>query len=311
MRNSECGKAKLSGSERGKWGGTMTTEKQAVLPDQEWDRVVSAKSSWLQLQLGELWRYRDLIYLFVKRDFVATYKQTILGPLWFLIQPILSTLVFTVIFGNIAKLPTDNIPPFLFYLCGLVSWSYFADCLNKSAATFSGNAGIFSKVYFPRLTVPIANSITNLITFAIQFALFLAVLGYFTWKGAPVHTSWRVVVLPLLLLQMAMLGIGFGCIVSSLTTRYRDLAMLLGFFVQLWMYASCVLFPLSLYPKQWHWLLVLNPMVPVIESFRFAFLGAGTVEVYQLLSGAAVSLVVFLLGIFIFRHVERTFSDTM
>lgn len=200
----------------------------------EWDRVVSAKSSWLDINLPEIWRYRDLIYLFVKRDFVATYKQTILGPLWFLIQPILSTFVFTIIFGNIAKLPTDNIPPFLFYLCGLVAWGYFADCLNKSASTFSGNASIFSKVYFPRLSVHIANAITNLITFGIQFGLFLAVLAYFTWKGAPIQTSWRVIVLPLLLLQMAMLGIGFGCIVSSLTTRYRDLAMLLGFFVQLW-----------------------------------------------------------------------------
>ena len=278
---------------------------------EKWDHVVSAKRDLLDLQLGEVWRYRDLVYLFVKRDFVATYKQTILGPLWFLIQPVLSTLVFTIIFGNIAKLPTDNIPPFLFYLCGLVAWSYFADCLNKSASTFSGNAGIFSKVYFPRLTVPIANALTNLITFAIQFGLFVAVLAYFTWKGAPIHTSWRVVILPFLILEMAMLGIGFGCIVSSLTTRYRDLALLFSFFVQLWMYGSCVLFPLSLYPQKWHWLLVLNPMVPVIESFRFAFLGAGTVELYQLLSGATVSLAVFLFGIIIFRRVERTFSDTI
>lgn len=277
----------------------------------EWDRVVSSRSSWIRLDLDELWRYRDLIYLFVRRDFVATYKQTILGPLWFIIQPLLSTIVFTIIFGRIAKLPTDNIPPFLFYLCGLVSWSYFADCLNRSAGTFTGNANIFSKVYFPRLSVPIANAITNLITFAIQFSVFLVVLLYFTWKGAPIHTSWRVIVLPLLLLQMAMLGIGFGCIVSSLTTRYRDLSMLMGFFVQLWMYASCVLFPLSLYPKEWHWLLVLNPMVPVIESFRFAFLGAGTVEAYQLISGAIVSLVVFVFGIIVFRHVEKTFADTI
>lgn len=273
--------------------------------------MVSAKSGWLKLDLNELWRYRDLIYLFVRRDFVATYKQTILGPLWFIIQPVLSTIVFTIIFGQIARLPTDNIPPFLFYMCGLVSWGYFADCLNRSAGTFTGNANIFSKVYFPRLSVPIANAITNLITFGIQFSVFLVVLGYFTWKGAPIQTSWRVIVLPLLLLQMAMLGIGFGCIVSSLTTRYRDLAMLMGFFVQLWMYASCVLFPLSLYPKEWHWLLVLNPMVPVIESFRFAFLGAGTVEAYQLISGAVASLVIFVVGVVVFRHVERTFADTI
>lgn len=276
-----------------------------------WTTVVTAKRPMIDFNFSEIWRYRDLIYLLVRRDFIATYKQTILGPLWFLIQPLFSTVVFTIIFGQVAKLPTDNIPPFLFYMCGLVAWGYFADCLGKSAATFSGNANIFSKVYFPRLTVPIANAITNLATFGIQFALFLIVLGYFALKGAPVEPSWRVIVLPLLVLQMAMLGIGFGCIISSLTTRYRDLAMLLGFFIQLWMYASCVLFPLSLYPKQYQWILVLNPMVPVIESFRFAFLGAGTVEIYQLVSGAIVSLVVLVVGVVIFRRVERTFSDTI
>ena len=290
--------------------GRLGQECRSGSPE-DWDRVVTARTGFLNLDLRELWSYRDLIYLLVRRDFIATYKQTILGPLWFLIQPVLSTVVFTVIFSNVAKLPTDGIPPFLFYLCGLVSWGYFSECLNKSASTFTGNANIFSKVYFPRLTVPVANAITNLITFGIQFGLFLAMLAWFWWKGAPVAPSWRVIVLPLLLLQMAMLGIGFGCLVSSMTTRYRDLAMLLGFFVQLWMYASCVVFPLSLYPKEWHWLLVLNPMVPVIESFRFAFLGSGTVEVWQLASGAAVSLAVFAVGILVFRRVERTFSDTI
>jgi lipopolysaccharide transport system permease protein len=276
-----------------------------------WTTVVSAKRPLIDFNFGEIWRYRDLIYLLVRRDFIATYKQTILGPLWFLIQPLFSTIVFTIIFGQVAKLPTDNIPPFLFYMCGLVAWGYFADCLNKSASTFTGNANIFSKVYFPRLTVPIANAITNLATFGIQFALFLVVLGWFIWKGAPIHINYRVVILPLLILQMALLGIGFGCIVSSLTTRYRDLSMLFGFFVQLWMYASCVLFPLSLYPESVRWLLVLNPMVPVIETFRFAFLGAGTVEIPQLLAGAAVSLVIFVAGIMIFRRTERTFCDTI
>lgn len=277
----------------------------------EWATVVTARRPLLDFNLSEIWRYRDLVYLLVRRDFVATYKQTILGPLWFLIQPLFSTIVFTIIFGQVAKLPTDNIPPFLFYMCGLVAWGYFADCLNKSAATLSGNANIFSKVYFPRLTVPIASTITNLVTFGIQFLLFLVVLAWFIWQGAPIHVNYRVVILPLLILQMALLGIGFGCIVSSLTTRYRDLSMLFGFFVQLWMYASCVLFPLSLYPENLRWLLVLNPMVPVIETFRFAFLGAGTVEIPQLLGGAAVSLVVFLVGVIVFRHTERTFCDTI
>jgi len=284
-----------------------TTEKSR----NEWTTVVTAKRPLIDFNFSEIWRYRDLIYLLVRRDFIATYKQTILGPLWFLIQPLFSTIVFTIIFGQVAKLPTDNIPPFLFYMCGLVAWGYFADCLNKSASTFTGNANIFSKVYFPRLTVPIANAITNLVTFGIQFALFLAVLAWFIWKGAPIEINYRVVILPLLILQMALLGIGFGCIISSLTTRYRDLSMLFGFFVQLWMYASCVLFPLSLYPENVRWLLVLNPMVPVIETFRFAFLGAGTVEIPQLLAGAAVSLVIFAIGIIFFRRTERTFCDTI
>lgn len=279
--------------------------------DGEWARVIRPNSRLLDLRLAELWRYRDLIYLFVKRDFVATYKQTILGPLWFVIQPLMATLVFTIIFGNIAGLPTDKVPPFLFYLCGTVAWSYFAECLNKSAITFSSNASIFSKVYFPRLSVPIANAITNLLSFAIQFGIFIIVLAYFLLKGAPIHPSYRMIVLPLLVLQMALLGIGFGCIVSSLTTRYRDLGIVMGFFVQLWMYGSCVLLPLSEVAPEWRPLFVMNPMVPVIESFRFAFLGVGTVTIPQLLTGAIVSLVVFVIGIIVFRKVERNFSDTI
>ena len=280
-------------------------------PDAEWRKVIRSSSRLLDLRLSELWQYRDLIYLFVKRDFVATYKQTILGPLWFVIQPLMTTLIFTVIFGNIAQLSTDKTPAFLFYLCGIVSWSYFSECLNKSASTFSSNANIFSKVYFPRLTVPIANAITNLLTFAIQFTIFIAVLGYFIIKGAPIEPSYRVVVLPLLVLQMALLGIGFGCIVSSLTTRYRDLGIVMGFLVQLWMYGSCVIIPLSEVKPEWQPFFVLNPMVPVIESFRFAFLGAGTVTIPQLLTGGVVSLVVFVVGIVVFRKTERNFSDTI
>ncbi len=276
-----------------------------------WTAVVTAKRPLIDFNFAEIWRYRDLIYLLVRRDFIATYKQTILGPLWFLIQPLFSTVVFTIVFGQVARLPTDNIPPFLFYMCGLVAWGYFADCLNKSAATFTGNANIFKKVYFPRLTVPIANAITNLITFGIQFLFFLLFLAWFMWEGAPVEINYRVVILPLLLLQMALLGIGFGCIVSYLNTRYRDLSIIFTFIVQLWMYGSCVVFPLSLYPPQFHWLLVLNPMVPVIETFRFAFLGAGTVEIPQLLAGAAVSLLVFVVGVIVFRRTEKTFCDTI
>ncbi|MEO8206160.1 MAG: ABC transporter permease [Chthoniobacterales bacterium] len=281
------------------------------LPDEDWTKTIEPRHSLLQIRWREIWQYRDLIYLLVKRDFTAQYKQTVLGPLWFLIQPLVSTTTFTIIFGSIAKLSTDSIPPFLFYMCGLVAWSYFADCLLKSASTFSSNASIFGKVYFPRLTVPIANAITNLITFGIQFSLFLLIWAIMWSRGAPIHPTYRILILPVLILQMAMLGIGVGCLVSSLTTRYRDLSLLVGFGVQLWMYVSCVIIPLSDVSPQWRWIMVLNPMVPIIESFRFAFFGAGIVEVWQLAVGAGVSIGLFLVGVMVFRHVERTFSDTI
>ena len=190
-------------------------------------------------------------------------------------------------------------------------WQYFADCLNKTSSTFTSNAGIFGKVYFPRLVVPISTVITSLITFAIQFVLFLSLLAFFKIQGAPVYPNYRIIILPFLLLMMASLGLGVGCLVSSLTTRYRDLAVAVGFGVQLWMYASAVVYPLSEIPAEWRWLLVLNPMVPIIESFRFAFLGSGVVEIWQIAMGAGVCLLVLLGGILTFNHVEKTFSDTV
>lgn len=265
----------------------------------------------LDLRLTEVWKYRDLISLFVRRDFVATYKQTLLGPIWFLLQPLFTTIVFTVIFGKIAKLPTDGIPDFLFFLSGVVVWNYFADCITKTATTFSSNSGVFGKVYFPRMTVPIASVISNLITFGIQFALFLVIVGWFMLRGNTIEPSWKMVVLPVLILQMAMLGIGVGCLVSALTTRYKDLNMAVGFGVQLWMYGSGVIIPRSEVPPQLQWLMTINPMVPVVESFRFVFLGAGTVEVYQLAAGAVLSVVIFVWGVVVFNRVERTFTDTI
>lgn len=276
-----------------------------------WTKIIEPRHRLLEINWKEIWQYRDLIYLLVKRDFTAQYKQTILGPLWFLVQPLLSSVTFTIIFGGIAKLSTDSIPPFLFYMSGVVAWSYFSDCLTKSAGTFTTNAGIFSKVYFPRLSVPIANAITNLVTFAIQFGLFLIIWLFLLVKGAPIHPSSAVLLVPFLLLQMALLGIGFGCFISSFTTRYKDFALLVGFGVQLWMYASCVFYPLSSVPEKWRWAMVLNPMVPIVESFRLAFLGAGTVELWQLAIGAVMSAAIFLIGVMVFRHAERTFSDTI
>jgi lipopolysaccharide transport system permease protein len=277
-----------------------------------WTREITPHHRLFDLKLEQIWKHRDLIYLFVRRNFVATYKQTVLGPLWFLIQPLLTTLVFTVVFKKIAKIPTDGLPPTLFFMAGILAWGYFADCLIKTSSTFSQNAAIFGKVYFPRLVVPISTVIGNLITFGIQFLLFAGFYLYF-WlqEGSKINPTYRVIVLPVLMIQMAMLGIGIGCLVSSLTTRYRDLSMLVGFGVQLWMYGSCVAFPLSQVPKEWRWALVLNPMVPIIESFRFAFLGRGVVEIWQLAVGGTVSLVIFLVGIVVFNHVERTFADTI
>jgi len=276
-----------------------------------WTKIIEPQHRLIHIDWKEIWRYRDLIYLFVKRDFTAQYKQTILGPLWFLIQPILSSSVFTIIFSQIARLSTDEVPPFLFYMSGLVAWGYFASCLGSSAGTFSTNASIFGKVYFPRLTVPIANAITNLLTFGIQLGLFLVIWAILMARGAPIHPQWAIIFVPLLLLQMALLGIGVGCFISSYTTRYKDFSLLVGFGVQLWMYASCVFFPLSSVPENYRWILVLNPMVPLIEGFRYAFLGAGIVERWQLGVGFGVSVLIFFIGVMVFRRTERTFADTI
>ena len=277
----------------------------------DWTKVIEAKHSLLHIDWKEIWRYRDLCYLLVKRDFTAQYKQTILGPLWFFIQPLISTLVFTIIFGGIAKLSTDGVPPFLFYMAGIVAWGYFASCLTSSANTFNANASLFGKVYFPRLVVPIANAATNLFTFAIQLLLFLGIWLFFMLRGSDVHPGPMLLMLPVLLLQMALLGIGVGCIVSSMTTRYKDLSVLVAFGVQLWMYASCVFFPLSSIPEKWQYVLVWNPMVPIIEGFRRAFLGTGGVDFWQWAIGFGMCVAVFLFGVMIFRKVERTFTDTV
>lgn len=286
--------------------------KQNNTPENEdWDLIIKPRRAWWDLRLGQLWRYRNLIELFVWRDFVATYKQTILGPLWFLIQPLITTLIYSVIFGNIAALPTDGLPKFLFYLSGTVIWSYFAECLKKTSNTFAGNAGLFGKVYFPRLTVPVADLISSMISFAIQFGLFLVFLTYFSLRGSNVHvTSWALL-LPLLVFLMAGLGLGFGIIVSSLTTKYRDLAHLVGFGVQLWMYATPVILPVSAIPEQWRWVMAINPVTPIVEAFRYAFLGAGSPSWGGLAYTFTFMLIVVTIGVLIFNRVESTFIDTV
>lgn len=274
--------------------------------------IIEPQRSLLDLRLGELWRYRDLVLLFVRRDFVAVYKQTILGPLWYLIQPLLTTLTFTVIFGQIARLPTDGLPQFLFYLSGTVVWAYFADCLNKTSNTFVQNASLFGKVYFPRMAVPVSILISNLITFAIQFALFVVFVLFFVARGTAIQPNWLWIALsPMLVLMMAGLGLGFGVIISSLTTKYRDLRFLVTFGVQLLMYATPVIYPVSSIPARFQWVILANPMTPIVEAFRYAYLGAGTVDTGHLLYSAGFMLAVVALGSVIFNRVEQTFMDTV
>ena len=279
--------------------------------DNGWDLVIEPPKGWIALHLRDLWKYRDLVGLFVRRDFVASYKQTILGPLWHLIQPLLTTLMFTVVFGRIAKLPTDNVPQFIFYMAGTTVWGYFAQCLTRTSGTFIANAGIFGKVYFPRMAVPVSVVLSQLIAFAIQFGFFLAVYGLFWARGAPVCPNWAVALLPLLLALMAGLGLGFGIIISSMTTKYRDLQVLVAFGVQLWMYATPVIYPLSAMSTNYRWLIVANPMSAIVETFRYSFFGTGTFSWAYLGYSAGFTLVLLIAGIALFNRVERTFMDTV
>jgi lipopolysaccharide transport system permease protein len=273
--------------------------------------VIRPKTGWFDLHLSDLWRYRDLVMLFVRRDFVSQYKQTILGPLWFIIQPLLITLTFTVIFGNIAQLSTDGLPKVLFYLSGVTAWSYFADCLTKTSETFNANAAIFGKVYFPRLAVPVSIVISNLIRFGIQLGLFLGFYAYFLARGTAIHATQALWLLPLLILLMAALGLGAGIIVSSMTTRYRDLRFLVQFGVQLLMYSTPVIIPLSKLPEKYRWIMLSNPMTPVIETFRYAFLGTGEFSWSDLGLSTAIAAAILAAGVLLFNHVEKTFMDTV
>lgn len=279
--------------------------------DQQWSKVIAADKGWFDIRLSELWRYRDLIMLFVRRDFVAIYKQTILGPFWFLLQPIISTIVFTIIFGQIAKIPTDGIPSVLFYMSGIVAWNYFSSCLNGTSNTFIANAGIFGKVYFPRLAVPVSVVLINLLTFAIQFLLLLACVLYFSSKGASIKLTPYAFLIPFLVIQMAALGLGLGILVSALTTRYRDLAFALGFGMQLWMYATPIVYPLSQVPAHLYPIVAANPMSAIIEAFRFALVGAGSFSGLSLLISLLETMVILFLGILVFTRVEKNFMDTV
>ncbi len=304
-------KSEVSGRSSVVSGPTSDLRTPASTPTEGWSLVIRPKTGWFDLHLADVWRYRDLTLLFVWRDFVSVYKQTILGPLWHLIQPLFTTVLFTVIFGKVAKLSTDDVPPMLFYMAGITCWNYFADCLNRASGTFIQNAGIFGKVYFPRLCAPVSVVISNIIKFGIQFALFLGFLAFFMLKGAPVHPNALILLTPVLVLLMAAMGLGAGIIVSSLTTKYRDLQVLVGFGVQLAMYATPVILPLSKVPETYRCLMLANPMSSIVVTFRSAFLGSGTFAPVQLLYSAAVTAVVLFVGILLFNHVEKTFMDTV
>lgn len=276
-----------------------------------WDLIIRPKTGWLDLHLSDLWKYRDLTMLFVWRDFVTQFKQTILGPLWHIIQPLFTTLLFTLVFGRVAKLPTDSLPPVLFYMAGITCWNYFAECLNRSAGTFINNASIFGKVYFPRLCVPVSVVISNIIKFLIQFTLFLLFLAYYNAKGYSIHPNAAALLTPVLVLIMAGLGLGAGIIVSSLTIRYRDLQVLITFGVQLLMYATPVIYPLSMVSEKHRWIVLANPMTGLIETFRYAFLSSGIFEWSYLVYSAVATAIILAAGVILFNHVERTFMDTV
>ena len=279
-----------------------------------WDLVISSHSGWFDLKLREVWSYRDLLLLLVRRDFVSFYKQTIFGPLWFFIQPIFTTVIYTFIFGNLAGIATDGLPAPLFYLAGITAWNYFSECLTKTSTVFRDNAGVFGKVYFPRMVMPLSIVLSNLIRFAVQLLLFLLVMAYFKLKGGVFLPNRYILLFPFLVILMALLGLGSGMIISSLTTKYRDLAFLINFGVQLLMYTTTVVYPLSeaiqKYPE-YSWLFSLNPMTAIIEAIRYGFLGAGSFSWFSLAICTLMTLCITLVGIIVFNRVEKNFIDTV
>lgn len=280
---------------------------------EDWDIVIEPRTSKARFDWRELVRYKDLISLFVKRDFISLYKQTILGPLWVVIQPILTTITFSIVFFKIAQIDT-GVHPILFYMIGVTTWTYFADCVTKTSETFIANQNIFGKVYFPRLVTPLSIVITNLIKFGIQFGLFLLIYAYFVVIiGQDVTLNWQLVLIPVLILKMALLGLGVGLIIASLTIKYRDLRFLIQFGIQLAMYATPVVYPLSKIGKEYQWILQLNPMTSIIETFKTGFFGPdfGVFEWSYFAYSFAVTLLIFFFGVYLFNRVERTFMDNI
>ena len=292
----------------------MAENLQTTRPaDEGWTTIIRPRTGWFDIDLQELWRYRDLVTMFVKRNFTVLYKQTILGPAWIILNPLITTVIFNVVFGGMANMPTDGVPGFLFYMAGNTVWTFFANCVNNTANTFVTNSQVFGKVYFPRLTMPISQVLTSLINFGIQTAMYLIFWVYFFATGSGVTFTLWVLAVPFVMLEVMLLGLGVGIIVSSLTTKYRDLAIAVGFGVQLWMYASPIVYPLSMLDNspRLKILVQLNPMTSPIEIFRMATLGTGTVTGFGIVYSLVFTLAALVLGVVLFSRIEKTFMDTV
>lgn len=287
------------------------TSQEIIVPQNEWDLVIRPQRPWWDLRLGELWRYRDLISLWVRREFVAFYKQTVLGPLWHIIPAIVSSIVYTIVFSGVAKIPTDGIPPYLFYMAGITIWVFFSGCISTTSNTFLANAGIFGKIYFPRMCLPVASIISQMVAFGVRLGVFLVFWALFLWSGSGVSPNQWILLLPVLVLVVAGLGMGLGIIISALTTKYRDLQQMLGVGLQLIMYASPIFYPMSIVPENWRWLLLANPLTPILEMFRFGFLGTSALKPVSLLYSVAFMMVTLLVGLMVFNKAESNFVDTI
>lgn len=285
----------------------METEQTA----DHWDLEIKPHDSLFNLHLKDLWNYRDLLWLLVRRDFVSFYKQTIFGPIWFFIQPVFTTITFVIIFNKLAGISTDGAPPTLFYMAGNIAWSYFSECLTKTSTVFRDNAPIFGKVYFPRLIMPVSIVFSNMVKFAVQFLLFIMLMSYYLFQGNSISPNWFILLFPVVILLMAILGLGVGLIITAMTTKYRDLAFVVTFGVQLLMYATPVIYPLSAAPEKYRELISLNPLSGLIETFRYGFIGTGQFYPGAFAYSVVVSIVMFFLGLLVFNKVEKTFVDTI
>lgn len=283
----------------------------ANFEDVSWDIVVTPERKWYELKLKEVFKYKDLIYLFVKRNFTSQYKQTVLGPLWFIINPLLTSFISTIIFGNIAGIDSDGVPYFLFYLCGYTLWNYFSSCVNATSSTFTSNAGIMGKVYFPRLTMPIASVIYAAVNMIIIFVMSIMTMIIYVIRGYEIHCNITVLLIPALMIQTAVMGLGVGIVVSSLTTKYRDLTVLVGFGLSLWMYLTPVVYPISEVSGILKTIILINPMSAVVQNYKYALLGVGTFEGFYWMISLVMTGIIFIVGVLLFNRVEGTFMDTV